>query len=109
LLWNTRSNDGHIVQILTRLNGGKTLDFTLRILLIILLIGGGFFFPPLWIGAAIVAFRSWITGRRANFHERHMIPERIVLCDALFLPEFVREREKLIRMRLLGMPGQRAA
>lgn len=50
-------------------------------------------------------FRSWITGRRVDFHEQHMIPERLDLCDVLSLPEFVREREKLIRKRLLGLAG----
>lgn len=50
-------------------------------------------------------FRSWITGRRFDFHEQNMIPERLDLCDVLFLPEFVREREKLIRMRLVSLLG----
>lgn len=50
-------------------------------------------------------FRSWITGRRADFHELHMIPERLDLCDVLYLPEFVREREKLIRKRILTRLG----
>lgn len=54
-------------------------------------------------------FRSWITGRRVDFHDQHMIPERLDLCDVVFLPEFVREREKLIRKRLLGMLGQQGA
>lgn len=45
-------------------------------------------------------FRSWITGRRVDFHEQHMIPQRLDLCDVMALPEFVREREKLIRKRL---------
>jgi hypothetical protein len=50
-------------------------------------------------------FRSWITGRRADFYESHMIPERLDLCDVLHLPEFVREREKLIRKRLNQILG----
>lgn len=51
-------------------------------------------------------FRSWITGRRYDFYEQHMIPERLDLCDVLSLPEFVREREKLIRRRLIERLGQ---
>lgn len=54
-------------------------------------------------------FRSWITGRRVDFHEQHMIPERLDLCDVMQLPEFVREREKLIRKRLLALVGGLAA
>jgi hypothetical protein len=45
-------------------------------------------------------FRSWITGRNVDFYDQHMIPERLDLCDVMQLPEFVREREKLIRKRL---------
>lgn len=51
-------------------------------------------------------FRSWITGRRLDFHDQHMIPERLDLCDVMWLPEFVREREKLIRQRLLELLGR---
>lgn len=50
-------------------------------------------------------FRSWITGRRLDFYEHHMIPERLDKCDVTQLPEFVREREKLIRQRLLRLLG----
>lgn len=50
-------------------------------------------------------FRSWITGRRRDFYAQHMIPERLELCDVTSLPEFVREREKLIRKRLLQLLG----
>lgn len=50
-------------------------------------------------------FRSWITGRRADFHDQHMIPDRLDLCDVMWLPEFVREREKLIRKRLTALVG----
>ena len=53
-------------------------------------------------------FRSWITGRRGDFHAQHMIPERLDLCDVIWLPEFVRAREKLIRERLLGLVGKPA-
>jgi Protein of unknown function DUF262/Protein of unknown function (DUF1524) len=54
-------------------------------------------------------FRSWITGRNVDFYDQHMIPERLDLCDVIQLPEFVREREKLIRKRLkeiLGLGAQ---
>ena len=51
-------------------------------------------------------FRSWITGRRADFHDQHMIPDRLDLCDVMWLPEFVREREKLIRKRILELLGR---
>lgn len=51
-------------------------------------------------------FRSWITGRRGDFHDRHMIPDRLDQCDVLLLPEFVREREKLIRRRILELLGR---
>ena len=54
-------------------------------------------------------FRSWITGRRVDFHDQHMIPERLDLCDVMWLPEFVREREKLIRRRLLALVGASAS
>ncbi|MCA0423367.1 MAG: DUF262 domain-containing HNH endonuclease family protein [Proteobacteria bacterium] len=54
-------------------------------------------------------FRSWITGRHIDFYDQHMIPERLDLCDVLQLPEFVREREKLIRKRLLALVGGAAA
>jgi hypothetical protein len=53
-----------------------------------------------------IPFRSWITGRRVDFHGQHMIPERLELCDILWLPEFVREREKLIRKRILELIGR---
>lgn len=54
-------------------------------------------------------FRSWITGRRVDFYDQHMIPERLDLCDVLTLPEFVREREKLIRKRLLELVGSKVS
>ena len=53
-----------------------------------------------------IPFRSWITGRRVDFHDLHMIPERLDLCDVMWLPEFVREREKLIRKRILELIGR---
>lgn len=52
-------------------------------------------------------FRSWITGRRGDFYDQHMIPERLDLCDITQLPEFVHEREKLIRKRLLELLGRK--
>lgn len=51
-------------------------------------------------------FRSWITGRRVDFYDFHMIPERLDLCDILHLPEFVKEREKLIRNQLNKLLGR---
>ena len=53
-----------------------------------------------------MSFRSWITGRRGDFHDLHMIPDRLDQCDVLSLPEFVREREKLIRKRILELLGK---
>lgn len=58
------------------------------------------------IEKSAMPFRSWITGRRTDFHDQHLIPDRLDLCDVLSLPEFVREREKLIRERLLELLGQ---
>lgn len=52
-----------------------------------------------------ISFRSWITGRRRDFHEQNMIPERLDLCEVMRLPEFVQEREKLIRKRLTEILG----
>ncbi|MGA0613162.1 DUF262 domain-containing protein [Paracoccus sp. KR1-242] len=56
-----------------------------------------------------IPFRSWITGRRVDFYAQHMIPERQDLCDVTSLPEFVREREKLIRGRILELLGRMPA
>ncbi|MBC2834070.1 DUF262 domain-containing protein [Paragemmobacter straminiformis] len=50
-------------------------------------------------------FRSWITGRRVDFYDQHMIPERLDMCDVLRLPEFVAAREKLIRQRVSNLLG----
>lgn len=58
------------------------------------------------IEKSAMPFRSWITGRRTDFHDQHLIPDRLDLCGVLSLPEFVREREKLIRERLLELLGQ---
>lgn len=54
-------------------------------------------------------FRSWITGRRVDFYDQHMIPDRLDLCDVTSLPEFVREREKRIRARVLELLGRSSA
>ena len=60
------------------------------------------------IEKSALPFRSWITGRRSDFYDQNMIPERLDHCDVLWLPEFVREREQLIRKRFLSLlgPGQ---
>lgn len=58
------------------------------------------------IEKSALPFRSWITGRRVDFFEQHMIPERLDLCDVTTLPEFVREREKMLRHRLLELLGR---
>lgn len=50
-----------------------------------------------------IPFASWITGRNREYLQRHMIPERPDLWMPAQLPEFVREREKLIRQRLLNL------
>lgn len=47
-------------------------------------------------------FDSWITGRDRFFRDRHMIPDEADLWRVTMLPEFVREREKVIRQRLLN-------
>ena len=46
-------------------------------------------------------FDSWITGRDRYYLERHLIPDRLDLATAMMLPEFVQEREKLLRRRLM--------
>ena len=58
------------------------------------------------IDKGAIPFRSWITGRRRDFFDVHMIPDRLDLCDVIWLPEFVAAREKLIRARVLEMLGQ---
>jgi Protein of unknown function (DUF1524) len=47
-----------------------------------------------------LSFDSWITSRDRYYLERHLIPDRLDLATAAMLPDFVREREKLIRRRL---------
>lgn len=45
-------------------------------------------------------FKDWIRSRDPNFLDRHLIPKNWALWDVEALPEFVKEREKLIRQRL---------
>lgn len=56
-----------------------------------------------------LSFDSWITGRDIHYRGRHMIPDQSDLWMVTRLPEFVREREKMIRQRLLRLVGQIAA
>ena len=51
------------------------------------------------------SFNSWIDTRDDDFLERHLIPPNRDLWDVRMLPEFVREREKLIRKKLLSVSG----
>ncbi|RNF33974.1 GmrSD restriction endonuclease domain-containing protein [Paracoccus methylarcula] len=61
------------------------------------------------IEKSAIPFRSWITGRDREFLKCHMIPDQADLWDVTTLPEFVREREKLIRQSLLKLVGRKAA
>lgn len=47
-----------------------------------------------------IPFQSWITSRNDDFLERHMIDRKSDLWSELRLPEFVHDRERLIRQRL---------
>lgn len=47
-----------------------------------------------------LSFDTWITSRDRCYLDRHLIPDRLDLATVTMLPEFVREREKLIRRRL---------
>jgi hypothetical protein len=40
-----------------------------------------------------------------SYYKRHLIPQDEHLWDVLMLPEFVRERDKLIRRKLLSLRG----
>jgi hypothetical protein len=51
-------------------------------------------------------FDAWITSRHRDYMSNHLIPNRLDLASAQMLPEFVREREKLIRQKLLGLAGR---
>ena len=57
------------------------------------------------IEKSALPFRSWITGRRLDFHDLHMIPDQLELSDVMWLPEFVAERETLIRRRIRDVVG----
>lgn len=46
-------------------------------------------------------FDAWITSRDKDYMERHLIPDRLDLALVHMLPEFVQEREKAIRRRLM--------
>lgn len=50
-------------------------------------------------------FASWITSRHDSFLDQHLIPHRPDLWMATRLPEFVTEREKLIRKALMQICG----
>lgn len=52
------------------------------------------------IEKSAIPFDSWITSRDRDYLRRNLIPERLDLITAQMLPEFVLEREKLIRLRL---------
>ena len=54
-------------------------------------------------------FDAWITSRDRNYMERHLIPDRLVLASAQSLPEFVQEREKALRQRLIRSAGMVSA
>ena len=45
-------------------------------------------------------FKHWIVSRDPEFANRHMIPTDMELWDVEMLPDFVREREKLIENRI---------
>lgn len=47
-----------------------------------------------------MSFRSWITSRSDAYKERHMISQKPDLWTAAQLPEFVQDRDRLIRKRL---------
>jgi hypothetical protein len=49
------------------------------------------------------AFDSWITSRDDDFVNRHLIPPDRELWDIRRLPDFVLERERLIRRKLLSL------
>lgn len=51
-------------------------------------------------------FDAWITSRSRHYCERNLIPERLDFQTATMLPEFVREREKLVRQRLLNLTAK---
>lgn len=50
-------------------------------------------------------FADWALNVDSGYYECHLIPQDRHLWDVLMLPEFVREREKLIRKKLLSLSG----
>jgi hypothetical protein len=54
-------------------------------------------------------FDAWITSRDRHYMDRHLIPDRLDLANAQMLPEFVREREKAIRQRLMRYASMESA
>ena len=53
-----------------------------------------------------IPFESWITGRSDSYKAKHLIAHTPDLWTEAMLPEFVREREKLIRQRLMALTGK---
>ncbi|WP_157132427.1 GmrSD restriction endonuclease domain-containing protein [Roseovarius sp. TM1035] len=53
-----------------------------------------------------IPFESWITGRSDGYKTKHLIAHTPDLWTEAMLPEFVREREKLIRQRLMALTGK---
>lgn len=53
-----------------------------------------------------IPFESWITGRSDGYKAKHLIAHTPELWTEAMLPEFVREREKLIRQRLMALTGK---
>ena len=51
-------------------------------------------------------FDAWITSRDRYYCERNLIPDRLDFRTARMLPDFVREREKLIRERFMRLSGK---
>ena len=49
------------------------------------------------------AFDQWSASMDESYYARHLIPRDQHLWDVLMLPEFVREREQLIRRKLRGL------
>lgn len=54
-------------------------------------------------------FDEWVRRMDDCYYDRHLIPRDEHLWDVLMLPEFVREREKLIRRKLLSIRGDVSA
>jgi hypothetical protein len=54
-------------------------------------------------------FETWIATRDRSFLKRHHIPDNEHLRSVMMLPEFVKERERLIRERLASLQFDPAA